>query len=60
VLILVDEAFAAADLDRGEIQDKLKRAEDELSRAEEGSEAQRSAAREKRRYERFLELTSSS
>ena len=60
VLILVDEAFEPGSVDTGEMQEKLKRAEAELDKAEEGSEAQRSAAREKRRYERFLEFTSGS
>jgi F-type H+-transporting ATPase subunit epsilon len=56
VLVLVDEAFALADLDAGELRERLRRAEDELSRAEEGSEEQRAAARAQRRYEAFLKI----
>jgi F-type H+-transporting ATPase subunit epsilon len=55
-LVLVDEAFALEDLDAGDLRDRLRRAEDELSRAEEGTEEQRIAAREKRRYEAFLKI----
>jgi F-type H+-transporting ATPase subunit epsilon len=60
VLILVDEAYEPGKVDTGELQDKLKRAQDELDSAEDGSEAKRAAAREVKRYERFLEFTGSS
>ena len=56
VLVLVDEAFAIDDLDAGDLRDRLRRAEDQLSKAEEGTEEQRAAAREKRRYEAFLKI----
>jgi F-type H+-transporting ATPase subunit epsilon len=56
VLVLVDEAFALEDLDTGELRDRLRRAEDALSRAEEGTEEQRAATRDKRRYEAFLKI----
>ena len=55
-LVLVDEAFAIDDLDAGDLRDRLRRAEDELSRAEEDTEEQRAAARDKRRYEAFLKI----
>jgi F-type H+-transporting ATPase subunit epsilon len=55
-LVLVDEAFALEDLDAGDLRDRLRRAEDELSRAEEGTEEQRAAARHRRRYEAFLSI----
>jgi F-type H+-transporting ATPase subunit epsilon len=55
-LVLVDEAFALEDLDAGDLRDRLRRAEDQLSRAEEGTEEQRGAARDKRRYEAFLAI----
>jgi F-type H+-transporting ATPase subunit epsilon len=54
VLVLVDEAFAREDLNAGELRDRLRRAEEEGSRAEEGSEEERAAARALRRYEAFL------
>jgi F-type H+-transporting ATPase subunit epsilon len=55
-LILVDEVFGVEDLDAGDLRDRLQRAEDELSSAEEGSEERRLAERDKRRYEAFLKL----
>ena len=54
--MLVDEAFAIEDLDTGDLRSRLDRAEQELSSAEEGTEEQRAAARDKRRYEAFLKL----
>jgi F-type H+-transporting ATPase subunit epsilon len=56
VLVLVDEVFAIDDLDPANLRERLKRAEDELSHAEEDSEQARAAARAKRRYEAFLSL----
>jgi F-type H+-transporting ATPase subunit epsilon len=56
VLVLVDEAFAIDDLDAANLRERLKRAEDELSQAEEDSEQARAADRAKRRYEAFLSI----
>jgi F-type H+-transporting ATPase subunit epsilon len=53
-LMLVEEAHPPDGLDRAELQDKLKRAEQELEAAEEDSEAERVAERDKRRWEAFL------
>jgi F-type H+-transporting ATPase subunit epsilon len=53
-LMLVEEAHRPDELDRAELQDKLKRAEQELEAADEGSEAERVAQRAKRRSEAFL------
>ncbi len=55
-LVLVDEVFKVDDLDASELRDRLKRAEDELSGAEEGTEERRIAERDKRRFEAFLKL----
>jgi F-type H+-transporting ATPase subunit epsilon len=55
-LVLIDEAFAIDDLDASDLRDRLRRAEDQLSRAEEDTEEQRAAARDKRRYEAFLKI----
>ena len=55
-LVLVDEVFEVDQLDRSDLQDRLKRAEDEISKAEEGTEELRAAEREKRRYEAFLKI----
>jgi F-type H+-transporting ATPase subunit epsilon len=59
-LVLVDEVFPVDELNASELQDRLRRAEDELSGAEEGSEEARAAARDKRRYEAFLKLATAS
>jgi F-type H+-transporting ATPase subunit epsilon len=59
-LVLVDEVFSVDDLDASELRDRLRRAEEELSRAEDGSEEARVAARDKRRYEAFLKLATGS
>ena len=55
-LVLVDEVFPVDDLDASELRERLKRAEEELSNAAEGSEEARAAARDQRRYEAFLKL----
>jgi len=55
-LVLVDEVFEIDDLDRGDLQDRLKRAEQECEKAEEGTEELRAAERAKRRYEAFLKI----
>ena len=59
-LVLVDEVFGVDDLNASDLRDRLKRAEDELEGAEEGSEERRVAERDKRRYEAFLELAKGS
>jgi F-type H+-transporting ATPase subunit epsilon len=56
VLILVEEAVDPSSLDTADLQDKLTTAERELEQADEGSEAARVAARDKRRWETFLRL----
>ena len=54
--MLVDEVFEVDQLDRADLQDRLKRAEEECDKAEEGTEELRAAEREKRRYEAFLKI----
>jgi F-type H+-transporting ATPase subunit epsilon len=56
VLILVEEATPPEELNTGELQEKIRQAEQELSSAEDDSEAGRRAARDKRRYEAFLRV----
>ena len=56
VLILVDEAGKPEDLDASEWEEKLKRAEQEISDAEEGSHQRQVAERDKRRAEAFLKI----
>jgi F-type H+-transporting ATPase subunit epsilon len=53
-LLLVEEAHRPDELDRAELQDKLKRSEQELATADKGSETERMAERDKRRWEAFL------
>jgi F-type H+-transporting ATPase subunit epsilon len=55
-LVLVDEVFEIDELDTSDLRDRLKRAEDEVSKAEEDSEEKRAAERDKRRYEAFLKI----
>jgi len=58
-LVLVDEVFGVDDLNAADLRDRLQRAQDELSSAEEGTEERRAAERDKRRYEAFLKLAES-
>jgi F-type H+-transporting ATPase subunit epsilon len=55
-LVLVDEVFPVDDLNASELQDRLRRAEEECEKSEEGSEERRLAERDKRRYEAFLKI----
>jgi F-type H+-transporting ATPase subunit epsilon len=59
-LVLVDEVFPVDQLDASDLRDRLKRAEDELSSAEDGSEEARAATRDKRRYEAFVKIATGS
>ncbi len=56
VLLLVEEAMDPDQLDRSDLEERVKRAEEECREAEEDSEAMRRAQRDKRRWERFLEI----
>jgi F-type H+-transporting ATPase subunit epsilon len=60
VLLLVDEIFEVDELNSGDLEERLSRAESEVENAEEGSEERRAAERDKRRYEAFLELAKGS
>src|ERR1700730_17939771 len=53
-LVLVDEAIAPEQLDRGTLETKLSEARAPAERAEEGSEEQARARRDIRRHEAFL------
>ena len=55
-LLLVEEAHRPDELDRAELEDKLKRAEQELEASDEGSETARMAERDKDRWEAFLKV----
>ena len=60
VLILVEEAEKPESLDVADLRQKLSDTESSLSRAEEGSEEQRMCKRDKRRWERFIEVAEGS
>ena len=55
-LILVEDAVRPEQLDTADITEKLRAAEDAYARAEEGSEEQRLAARDRRRWEAFQRI----
>jgi F-type H+-transporting ATPase subunit epsilon len=55
-LILVEEAQAPEQLDAADLREKLRAAEDAYASAEAGSEQQRLAARDKRRWEAFAQI----
>jgi F-type H+-transporting ATPase subunit epsilon len=53
-LVLVEEAIAPGDLDRGALQTRLSEARTAAEQAADGSEAQARALRDAKRYEAFL------
>jgi F-type H+-transporting ATPase subunit epsilon len=56
VLVLVEEAVRPEDLNTSDLQDRLRRAEEAAERAEDGSEEQRRAQRDRKRWEAFLKI----
>jgi F-type H+-transporting ATPase subunit epsilon len=59
-IVLVEEAHSPDSLDAGDLRERLERAERELESAEDDSEKQRVAERDKRRLEQFLRIAESS
>ena len=57
-LVLVEEAIAPEDMDRGAFETRLQEAREAAERAEEDSEERARAEREVRRYEAFLQVGS--
>ena len=57
-LVLVEEALRPEDLNVAELQEKLRRADAEVAAAEHGTEEERRALRDKRRWETFLKVAS--
>jgi F-type H+-transporting ATPase subunit epsilon len=55
-LILIEDAIPPDELDRSDLESRLQTAEQELEQAEDDSEEQRRAERDKRRWEAFLEI----
>jgi F-type H+-transporting ATPase subunit epsilon len=60
VMVLVEEAHDADDLDAGELRDRVQQAEKELESAGEDSEKRRVAERDKLRWETFLGIAEGS
>jgi F-type H+-transporting ATPase subunit epsilon len=58
VMLLVEEAHPPAELNRGQLQERLNQAERELNEAGEDSERRRVALRNQRRWEIFLKIES--
>jgi F-type H+-transporting ATPase subunit epsilon len=56
VLVLVEEALRPEDLNSSDLQDRLRRAEEAAERAEDGSEEQRRAQRDRKRWQAFLQI----
>ncbi|MFL5827702.1 MAG: ATP synthase F1 subunit epsilon [Thermoleophilaceae bacterium] len=56
-LVLVEEAIRPEDLDRSDIEQRLRSAREALERAEDDTEEQRRCERDVRRYEAFLEVS---
>ena len=59
-LVLVEEAVPPDELDRGDIESRLESARRSAEESEEGSEERSRCERNIRRYEAFLEVSSSS
>lgn len=57
-MLLIEEAIAAGDLDRSALEEELAARKSDLAAAEEGSEAQRVAARDVSRLETFIAVAS--
>jgi F-type H+-transporting ATPase subunit epsilon len=55
-LLLVEEAHSPDQLDAGVLRQRLEEAERELEQAKDDTEKRRVAERDKRRWERFLEI----
>ncbi len=58
-LVLVEEAIDPDDLDRSDLDSRLKDARESLEQAEDDSEEKRQCERRVRRYEAFLEVAGS-
>jgi F-type H+-transporting ATPase subunit epsilon len=56
VLVLVEEAMPPDQLNTSDLEDRLRRAEEAAERAEDGSEEQRRAQRDRKRWEAFLRI----
>jgi F-type H+-transporting ATPase subunit epsilon len=60
LLLLVEEAHPPEELDAAQLRERLEQAEHELESAEDDSEKQRVAQRDKHRWEQFLRIAEGS
>jgi len=58
-LLLVEEVLAPDDLNRSDLEEKMRACEQEAERAEEGSEERARHERDARRYKAFIDVASS-
>jgi F-type H+-transporting ATPase subunit epsilon len=56
VLVLVEEALSPDQLDTSDLQERLRKAEEAAEQAEDGTEEQRRAVRDKKRWKAFLDI----
>jgi F-type H+-transporting ATPase subunit epsilon len=56
VLVLVEEAMSPDQLDTSDLQERLRRAEEAADQAEDGTEEQRRALRDRKRWRAFLDI----
>ncbi len=56
VLVLVEEAMDPDQLDTSDLQERLRKAEEAAEQAEDGTEEQRRAQRDKKRWQAFLNI----
>jgi len=56
VLVLVEEAMNPDQLNASDLQERLRRAEEAAEQAEDGTEEQRRAVRDKKRWKAFLDI----
>ena len=60
VLVLVEEAMSPDQLDSSDLQERLRKAEEAAEQAEDGTEEQRRAARDRKRWQAFLDIAGGS
>jgi F-type H+-transporting ATPase subunit epsilon len=59
VLVLVEEALDPDQLDTSDLQERMRKAEEAAEQAEDGTEEQRRAVRDRKRWRAFLDIAGS-